>query len=77
MLAASLDEAEGEEFVEECPIALFGPLSVEVGHRLEGAEACVVEPALEAAPRALALLDLEEAASQGSLMSASALASSP
>src|SRR5579872_2038429 len=60
-----LEEAEGEELIEERAIELFGPLVVEVGHGLEGAEARVVHPALEAALQSLALLDLEEATEPG------------
>ena len=42
MLAASLDEAEGEDFLDERPIALGRPLPVEVGDRLEDPDARIV-----------------------------------
>ena len=64
-LAACSRKLEGEEFVEECAVELFGPLVIEVGHGLEGAEARVVQAALEAALQPLALLDLEEATEPG------------
>jgi hypothetical protein len=54
------DEAEGEDFLDERPIALGGPRPVEVGDWLEDADACILEPPLEAAPCSLSLLDGEQ-----------------
>jgi hypothetical protein len=54
------DEGEGEDFLDERTIALGGPFPVEVGDRLEDADACIIEPPLEAATRTLRLLDGEQ-----------------
>jgi hypothetical protein len=60
-----LEEAEGEELIEERAIELLRPVVVEVGQGLEAAEASVTEPALEAALLALTVFDLEHALEPG------------
>src|SRR5215469_3691189 len=53
-------EGKGEEVVEQLTIDLLGPVVVEVSHRLESAQARVIEPSLEAASQPLSLFDLDD-----------------
>jgi hypothetical protein len=60
-----LEEAQCEQLIEERAVKLLGPVVVEVGHGLEGAEPGVIQPALKAAALPLAFLDLEQASKPG------------
>jgi hypothetical protein len=59
-IVSGLEEAEGEELVDGLAVDLLGPGPVEVGHGLEGGDACASKAPLEAAFFALALLDGED-----------------
>src|SRR5258708_1377976 len=64
-IGSLLDEGEREDLLDERTITLGGPLPVEVGDGLEDPDARVVETPLEAASRALGLLDVEQLGQPG------------
>lgn len=64
-IGAVLDEAQGHEVIDGFAVDPLGPGPVEVGDGLEGADAGLLEAALEAAAASLLLLERDEARQPG------------
>jgi hypothetical protein len=76
-VGALLDEVEGEELLDQGPVAVGRPLPVEVGDGFEGAQAGVIQQAFEAATVTFGLLEVQQARQPASWIIASALARRP